>query len=187
MVNTHRLLVTGHRVPYTKKEAKAMKKVAWWKAHKIFLWLAGAIAALALLGAWLWHRMLLASIAKKRLDVFFKVLDQDSQKPVKGATFAVMNKAGKKPIHRDGKPIVLTSDDEGNVKIEKLRGGVYQIVPQDLTRASRFTISLKHPKRGQFDFIFVKKFLGKHVLNEDKIEEISYQGLADLLKKKGAN
>lgn len=38
MINSHRLLVTGHRVPYHAKADKEIKNVSFWHQHRIILW-----------------------------------------------------------------------------------------------------------------------------------------------------
>ncbi len=57
MVNTHRLLVTGHRIPYQAKEAKkAIQGIDQWKKWKFFIWFIGIL--LRSIGlVWLLHRL----------------------------------------------------------------------------------------------------------------------------------
>lgn len=49
MINSQRLLVTGHRVPYHKAADKKIRQESFWHRYRLLLWLLGAVILLGLL------------------------------------------------------------------------------------------------------------------------------------------
>lgn len=89
MVNTHRLLVTGHRIPYQAKEAKkAIQGIDQWKKWKFFIWfigiLLGSIGLVWLLIAYLDS----LAIAKRNYPLSFYVKNTNGR-PIEGMVFSV--------------------------------------------------------------------------------------------------
>jgi sortase A len=56
MVNTHRLLVTGKRVPYKGQEKQQIKKINWLKKYKIFILGVGGGIGIILLMLFIYYR-----------------------------------------------------------------------------------------------------------------------------------
>lgn len=171
MVNTQRLLVTGHRVPYVQKnDGKRPVQTSLWKKYGIFIWIAVGILALVFLGWLLYHFMFLATITKQRVDLRFRVYQKDE--PLVNYQFDLKNASGRRKIFRNGEPIVLTTDETGLASIDALKGGYYRLVCRPDSQKS-FKIKLQKPQDQRFTFIFNKTFKGRREFVE-KIEHIYY-------------
>lgn len=162
MVNTHRLLVTGHRIPYHPKEAKkVIQTIDRWKKWKFIIWVIGIIGALAGLIWWIQRLVRVSAIAKRSYPIAFQVMDEENH-PIAGMIFEVKTKNGKRPITRQKVPIQLTSNEEGLVAFPDLRGGRYRLQ----SKAVNLFIYVKSVKAKQFDLKLKQK--GTFVLiNED--------------------
>ncbi|MFV0561113.1 MAG: class C sortase [Enterococcus sp.] len=57
MVNSHRLLVRGHRIPYNEEDGETIKKVSQHNQWKLFAWVAGILAVLLALGIFIWKKV----------------------------------------------------------------------------------------------------------------------------------
>lgn len=124
MINTDRLLVTGHRVPYTKGIAKQIKRANQQNIiNQLLILVAIAILAISLLIllARLIHRYLLKGYS---YDFIFKVVDQSNQ-PVAGVQYQLYNQNGKKKIFRHQEPYIVMTDKEGLAQFNDLPGGLY--------------------------------------------------------------
>jgi sortase A len=88
MVNTQRLLVTGHRIPYNAKEMdKKIEDSNWWKNNRLVMWMVGGIVFL-LAAVWTIYRWISAArIASRRIDLRFYVLDEQNQ-PIDWTSFS---------------------------------------------------------------------------------------------------
>ncbi|MGG5358300.1 MULTISPECIES: class C sortase [unclassified Enterococcus] len=169
MVNTQRLLVTGHRIPYNaKKMDKKIENSSWWKKHKLLLLIVGGILVLLAAGWAIYRRILAARIASRRIDLRFYAMDEKNQ-PMTGQVFSLMNARGKKQMRRDGKPIDLTTDQSGLAEIKQLKGGKYWLIPKEMDKQAAVRILLKSPKETHFHFIFRKKFNGQVEIKDDEI------------------
>lgn len=126
MINTHRLLVRGHRIPYVPEMKKEIDKSDNKRTWEQVLILAGAILAaillLTLIGLWL--RSVL--IHRRRYQLKFQLVDQAGQ-GIPHAEFGIFTANGKRPIYRDGQPIVTTTNEEGIFEIPDLLGGKYRL------------------------------------------------------------
>lgn len=169
MVNTHRLLVTGHRIPYTAEKAeKAIKKVTTAKRNKLVFWLVGVAAAFILLLWGLLRFLRLLAIGKKRYPVEFYVLDSENQSVV-GATFSIKTKNGRRNVTRNQEPIILTSDDKGLVAFPDLKGGRYRLVGD----CGRLKIKIKKAKDEKFHLQLLHKKQGTLVLHDERYSLIT--------------
>ena len=163
MVNTHRLLVTGHRIPYTEKAAaKQIAKVTNTKRDKLIAWIAGTVAAALIVLAALLHFFKMAAIGRKRFAVKFYLVDSEDE-PLIGETFALKTKNGKRAVTRDKAPIILMSDDEGLVTFPDLKGGKYRLVGS----LASLKLKVKNRKATQFNLKLLKK--GPELESKEKI------------------
>jgi sortase A len=161
MVNTQRLLVTGHRIPYNaKKMDKKIETSNWWKKHKLLLLIVGGILFLLAAGWAIYRRVLAARIASRRIDLRFYAMDEKNQ-PMTGQVFSLMNACGTKQMQRDGKPIELTTDQSGLAEIKQLKGGKYWLVLKTIGKQAAVQALLNSPKEAKFHFVFHKKSGGK--------------------------
>lgn len=126
MINTDRLLVTGHRIPYTKtiaKEVTRSKKAGFSKEVAILIGTALAIVIILIIIARLIHRFLLS---KNSFSLIIQLVDKQ-QVPQPNQTFILYSKNGKKPLKRGGIVYQKTTDDQGFVLFDSLPGGSYMI------------------------------------------------------------
>lgn len=121
MINSHRLLVTGVRIPYEEEMAATIqqtKRFQFWR-------LVGLTAlALTVLGAflyWIWRKIVLVRAAKKTYTLNFSV--PSSEVPT---TFQLLER--NKPLLQNGQPVIAKADAQGNVSFAGIPGGIYQVV-----------------------------------------------------------
>lgn len=130
MINSHRLLVTGHRIPYTEDLAAQEKEADKWKNMKQLLILIGITLATLLLLYLLYRGVYLYRLKKKRFDL--KVLTTSGGNPAKGIEYALYTANGKTPVTREQLPMLRVADDKGQVIFTDLPGGLYQVKTQNL-------------------------------------------------------
>lgn len=132
MINSHRLLVRGHRITYQKpmkkKIAVADRNI---KLQQLAL-LAACLLLAGLLGWLIYRRIKAARIAKRNYDLHFYLQRSDGQ-PLAGVTFQLYSNNGKRPLTQKGKELSVTTNGQGEIKKEQLRGGRYQLKAADLT------------------------------------------------------
>lgn len=126
MINSHRLLVTGHRVPYTEEMAKAIKKADDSRKLKEILILVGVGLAVLLLLFGIYRAIHTYLLRKRRFNL--TILRTDSVGNVlAGKEFAMYSKNGKHPAQRQGLPLMAVTNEEGRARFENIPGGVYCI------------------------------------------------------------
>lgn len=126
MINSHRLIVTGKRIPVTdemKKEANASQKKFKWQQAAIIVGI-----GLFLLGSiFVSYRLIVQYLlSKKYYEVTFYV-SQTKKLPIVAEEFIIYRKNSKKPLKRNGQIVVLISQNDGKIGIEKLPGGQYDL------------------------------------------------------------
>ncbi|WP_368251896.1 class C sortase [Enterococcus sp. 2201sp1_2201st1_B8_2201SCRN_220225] len=136
MINTHRLLVRGHRIPYVPEMKNELNKSDKQRLLEQILILGGAVlvilALLTLIGFWL--RGVL--IHRRRYQLKFQLVDGNGQR-ISGVSFGIFTKNGKRPIYRNGQPLQAVTDDNGIFEIADLLGGKY------LVKATQQELQLK--------------------------------------------
>lgn len=127
MINTHRLLVTGHRVPYkeTSKMDK-MKRVSFLQAHLIYLWAIAGIVGIWLLAVVFFHWYLLAAWNKRQYTLAFSLVDKEGM-PIADTLITVYDSHKKKVVNKEKKPLVQRTSQNGCVDFGKLSGNIYQV------------------------------------------------------------
>lgn len=128
MINTHRLLVTGHRIPYNESVKKEEGKGNQERTMRQWFILAGTIIAVVILLVFIGRLIYQYRLSKKVLDFSF-IISDSSGKPVNGSSFILKHK--KKTLTRNGVPFSVQSDHHGKVKLDQLPGGTYRIVSAD--------------------------------------------------------
>ncbi|GCF94029.1 class C sortase [Enterococcus florum] len=126
MINSHRLLVTGHRVPYTEKIAKQIEKADQERTLLDSLLLAGVILAVLILLFGIYRAFAAYLLKKERFDLIIKRVDETGA-PIEGLELALYTKSGKKAIIRDQVPVTGKTDSDGTVIFKDLPGAVYAI------------------------------------------------------------
>lgn len=126
MVNTHRLLVTGHRVAYTPEIKEQVASGNQQRTIQALLILVGCLLLLvALIGllvrtVW-WYRL-----RKRRIDLIARIKDGQGE-PIVGLEITLYNKQGRKALRRAGEVYQVASDEEGRIFFEQLPGAMYRL------------------------------------------------------------
>lgn len=136
MINSHRLLITGHRVPYTAADARASKWAELWNKLKLLFWAFMGLLLMLLLLALI--RGLL--IGRRHYDLAYVAMDAAGA-ALPGATVQV--KRGRKLVE------TLQADDTGAVK-DKLPGGKYRVSVAGQAKAAETKAYVKHWRDKQF-------------------------------------
>ncbi len=131
MINSHRLLITGRRVPYTKADAAASKWAEWLNKLKLVGWALAAIALIVVLIRLI--RGLLIAHGEYVLDA---VMTTTSGVALPGAVVEVRRRHRRKVI------ATLTADATGRIH-ETLRGDHYRLHVRARTDAPRTTAYVK--------------------------------------------
>lgn len=113
MINSHRLLITGHRVPYTAADARASKWAELWNKLKLLFWALMGLLLLGLLIALM--RSLLVN--RRKYDLDYLAVDATGA-ALPGATVEV--RRGRKLLK------TLQADDTGTAS-DRLHGGKYRV------------------------------------------------------------
>ena len=128
MINTHRLLVTGHRIPYSESVKKEEEKGNQERNLRQLLILVGTIIAVVILLLFIGRLIYQYRLSKKVLDFSF-IISDSAGNPVNGGSFILKHK--KKTLTGNGVPFSVQSDHYGKVKLDQLPGGTYRIVSVD--------------------------------------------------------
>lgn len=127
MINSHRLLVRGHRVPYVpSKDDKKLNQGNRDRWLKLIGILGGAflLALLLLYGFYRWIKAV--RIANRRYLLRLTIVDEDHQ-PIAHQSFTLYSRNGRHEVYRDGKPLTGISDELGIVELEAVKGGRYRL------------------------------------------------------------
>lgn len=144
MVNTHRLLVTGHRVPYKAALDKTIAKKQQQTKIRSLAILLGTAGALGLFGYQMFRTIRLYRLAKQHFDLTVKVLDETGQ-AISGMVVHVYQGAHRKPLHRAGEVLTAISDEKGMLSIANLPKQVY--VLKETTTQTKIKIGFKKLKQ----------------------------------------
>lgn len=125
MVNSHRLLVTGHRIPYTPIVKKEVVKGNRTRHLKQIGILVGTFVIITLSLFVLVRVILLERLKRTRFDLSL-LLQNEKGEPVQERV-QLFDRKGKKPLLRDGQPLVVTTDQQGRIHFTALPGGLYQL------------------------------------------------------------
>ncbi|MGX7351938.1 hypothetical protein RU97_GL002559 [Enterococcus canis] len=120
MVNTHRLLVTGYRVPYEEEMAQAIQKAQNYHKYRLILMIIGIIAFLALFCYWIWRKIVAFLATKHRYDLRFTIAPQAE------VAFELLDKKGQ-PILLENEPQQASADENGEVLFAAIPGGFYKV------------------------------------------------------------
>lgn len=167
MINSHRLLVTGHRVPYTEKMAKAIEKADDSRKLKQILILVGVGLAILLLLFGI-YRAIHVYLLRKRL-FNLNLLRTDAEGNVlAGRNFALYTKNGKRPVQRHGIPLMATTDEAGRARFEKIPGGVYCVKDSEDVG---FNVGIKKLRQDKIS-LYLKKEQKSYIFTKDNAVQI---------------
>lgn len=165
MLNTHRLVLKGHRIPYTAKMDEQSKDAVWRNFIKNML----ILLACALIFGWLLYLLVTtiygALLKKQKFDLEFYCVAADGR-PLSGKKFGLYDKRSKKLLQRNGRPYLVKSDAKGKVRFAHLPGGLYSILLEDATRKERMVVGIKKRSEQQGKF-YPKKWQRPKVIHLD--------------------
>ncbi|MDT2770748.1 class C sortase [Enterococcus pseudoavium] len=131
MINSHRLLVRGHRIPY--KEPMKQKITSADRGVKLqqIAVLLGCLLAVGLIAGLIYQRVKAARIAQRKYDLHFYLQGVEGQ-PLARETFQLYSKNGKRPLTQNGEELYVTTNETGEILKEQLRGGSYKLKNKNL-------------------------------------------------------
>lgn len=120
MVNTHRLLVTAHRIPYI-EEVMEKEKEQTEKYHyqRFWLFMLAIPVVLVSIAYWMWRKFVYYQSGKYRYD--FQFIYLKNGEPLAGQRF-ILSKRHKQIA-------ITTSNQDGKVCFSQIRGGCYWVTP----------------------------------------------------------
>lgn len=130
MVNTHRLLVRGHRVPVNLKQVKSEEKQVIKKNQQwliFYLCLIGLLIGLVFLVSIKQYRNLKSS--KRRYRLNFTLLFEEEK--ISNIKFLLVDYTKKHSILKKNKQQIFQTDQNGILRGSKLKGNTYWLIQQD--------------------------------------------------------
>jgi len=127
MVNSHRLLVVGKRVPFTPSDQDSMGEIADEHQVKVNRLVLGLSASGMMSIVLLYLAYLRFKHSRKTYDLKFRVLGKDGH-PVTGAKYQLFDRWGRKPKKRNGLPIISEVNPlDGTVDFKGIPGVTFKI------------------------------------------------------------
>lgn len=176
MINSHRLLVTGERTPFTPnmlKELQGIQSAKDMKNLRVY-----ATLATVILGAmWLLHSFWTAMQLKRRhYDLRFRILDEDGKLGLTQSEFQLFTANGKIPISKKGEFLFASPDTLGEVNFSKIPGGKYTVkqvkIPQGYKSLEKLKFKMKNIRSPFFTAIIKKRILSKAYWQQLKKKEL---------------
>ena len=122
-VNSHRLLVTGHRVAYPVEAAKKIKETEKYHRRRVFYLAAGCLFFAVIFGYFVWRKIILYQ--SKKLDYNFVFYLYENGEPYPGVRALLTQKGD--VVRFDGKLVHTVSDAYGKIEFPQIPGGVYRV------------------------------------------------------------
>lgn len=148
-INSHRLLVTGFRVPYTEKIAEQERQAEQAAQIKRLLILLGLSVGVLLLLFGIYRAIYLYQLKKQRFDLVLLRKDSSGTR-LSGIAYGLYTTSGKRPVIRDNIALVKTSDERGLTVFENLPGGVYYVKEANSTLMFKAGIKKVKQKEPRF-------------------------------------
>lgn len=149
MINTHRLLVTGVRVPFVDKQMeKQINQVKGYHIERLTLFV--ILFGLVVLVLCLWIKKLLVNYLCMKHDYDFVFYVRDTAGPLMGEQFYLMQKNGQQVLSHDGNRLLAVSDATGQVAFKGLSGGQYVAYAMDEQRFPKIQGHIKQLKAPSF-------------------------------------
>lgn len=127
MINTHRLLVTGKRVPFPEEELKKeITATQTYHKRRFQRYMALIPLFFGTVFYWMWRKFVYYQSIKHRYDFNFYLLAEGV--PQVGVPFTLMDKKGRKAHLVNEEPVRAISDEQGLVSFKQLPGGIYRAV-----------------------------------------------------------
>lgn len=169
MINTHRLLVRGHRIPYVPETAEPLEKVAQSQQLRMVVMGAVILGVLLFVG-WILYRIIFnAIISKRTYNLNLKLVDAKNQ-AIPYISLNILNAKGTKPVvDADDLPVVEFADEEGEVQITDLPGGKYRL--ENTEKELSLLLYVKRVKHDKFS-VKLKNKQSKWKIIEDADQKV---------------
>lgn len=131
MINSHRLLVRGHRIPYLPTTAGPLENVA--KKQQRNMILLGTIVTVISVSILIILIRIVTGYIIARREYNLSILAQNQTgEPLPNLAFELLNARGNKAIRdAEGKAITIHSNHQGEIRAENLKGGSYILRNQE--------------------------------------------------------
>lgn len=130
MINSHRLLVQGHRIAYIPEMAREIQAGKKKNRLRQFLMIGGSLLLFILVMGIICQRIRLMFLRRRRYDLAFVLLDDKSQ-PLADETLTLYSKNGRRRMKREGLEYQVITDSEGRGCFTQLPGASYQVRQKD--------------------------------------------------------
>lgn len=164
MVNSHRLLVRGHRIPFTEKLAKAVtasKEKNRWKQR-------GILALTVLIVGWilflLGRTIYRFFLSRNRYELVLRRLDL-SGRPVVGEEYVLLDHSGRRSLKRNGHFLWVKTDQNGLLWFRDLPGGIYTLKPVGGDKKLQLKVGTKQPNQAKM-LLYPKKKQRHWIINQ---------------------
>ncbi|GAA2902131.1 class C sortase [Enterococcus pseudoavium] len=122
-VNSHRLLVTGHRVAYPVEAAKKIKETEKYHRRRVYYLAAGCLFFILLFGYFVWRKVILYQSKKRNYNFVFYLYENGEPLPGVRALLTQKNDV----VRFEGKLVHTVSDRFGKIEFQQIPGGVYRV------------------------------------------------------------
>lgn len=160
MINSHRLLVTGERVPYN-EEVQAIENDGARKSQLIHLLILLGVALLVGMIIYSIFRTVYRFLLKKRLFDFTFILTDKKGTPIGNQRFCVKKK---KAVLHHGVPLEGVTNEEGQLTFTQLKGDSYWLVPmEEPNQRVKFGVT----RLNQQQMLFIKRHKRTRTLDNE--------------------
>lgn len=122
-VNSHRLLVTGHRIAYPIQAAKKIDETKTYHRRRVFYLVAACAFFSFIFGYFVWRKIILYQSKKRNYDFVFYLYENGE--PLPGVRALLTQK--RDVVRIDGKLVHTVSDKFGKIELKQIPGGVYRV------------------------------------------------------------
>ncbi|MGM0158427.1 sortase A [Enterococcus sp. AZ191] len=160
MINSHRLLVTGERVPYN-EEVQAIENDGARKSQLIHLLILLGVALLVGMIIYSIFRTVHRFLLKKRLFDFTFILLDKKGIPIGNQRFCVKKK---KAVLQHGVPLEGVTNEKGQLTFTQLKGDSYWLVPmEEPNQRVKFGVT----RLNQQQMLFIKRHKRTRTLDNE--------------------
>ncbi|MBZ5946489.1 class C sortase [Leuconostoc gasicomitatum] len=142
MINSHRLLVTGYRVPYRGGMTKSIDTANKWNTLKQGMILIGVVVVLIGQLFLIYRKIVMTKLSKRKFDFAFYRLNQ-KEEPIVNVGYQLFSKNGKVALKRDGEPLIRYSNLAGQVVFDNLPGNMYLMKKLSMSEQNKVKIGVK--------------------------------------------
>jgi len=147
MVNTHRLLVTGKRTPFTPNMLGDIDEIATSRNDKnlqVYVTVSSVAAAAFFVLRSFWTAM---QLKRRRYNLRFRVFDELGKSALTGATYQLFSGNGKVPLAKNDEYLLASPNKFGEIVFDSVPGGSYMVkqivTPTDYQKIPQMKFKMK--------------------------------------------